>query len=121
MAITIKVDESKKNIVMKLGGNPTLEEMRKAMDELKEKAYKFKPKEASLMNISLSLVAVMSPDVMKVASEGQEIFPHFNKVATVTSSVLAETQYKRSLAQVGGSDNRRSFKTEEDAMAWLME
>jgi len=119
MGYKVTVDKEKRLVTQVVEGNPTVEEALQIVEEFRKITEIFKPGEAMLLN-DMQKTSVTSPEALKVMKEGQKYFEHFGKVASVSSSILAETQYKKS-GNEAGVGNRRFFKSEEEAMAWLME
>jgi len=119
MEYKVQVDEAKKIVSMEMNGNPSLQEMKSFLDEIKQKTAKFKPQEAKVL-CNANNTSVMAPEIVEVMKEVQVLYKNFSKVATIGSSVLLSMQAKKAGTETGVS-NRQFFKTEEEAMAWLME
>lgn len=120
MPVTSEFIEEKRVLRFEVSGNPTVDEIENVGYEMDRLLGKFNPKELKLLSVACD-GKVMSPEAVKIMQQQQSKFTNFAKVATVISGILFEAQLKKSGKEAGDMDNRRLFKSEEEAMKWLME
>ncbi|MCX7920497.1 MAG: hypothetical protein N3B21_00520 [Clostridia bacterium] len=116
----LEIDRAKKLVKFELNGFVKLEEAIAFQAELEKALKQFKPKEALILG-NLVGFKPASPEVLPIMGKLQaESAEYGKKLATVLDSVLVQAQAKRVGEQSSVNDVIKRFKTEEEALKYLV-